>query len=413
MIMTNAGLISEVTCFGGRARRKADHALRLSRVASDLHVDGDFRCSGGGALERSIVIASGGLAIVVSWLNQYGGAERVLEVVHDMFPAAPVFTSTYRPAALPQAYRTWDIRTSFLDHIPIANQRLLLPFYPAAFESLDLRGYDRVLTISSAFGHGVRLPVGARHWCYCQTPARFLWDYTHYVEWEHMGRLPRAVLPLVVAALREWDRRTACRVTDFVAISETVRRRITCSYGRDSQVVHPPVDVDRFSVSDEHDDFYVILSRLIPYKRIELAIQAFNELKLPLVIAGDGRDRARLQAVAKPNVCFLGRISDSERSDLLSRCRALILPGEEDFGLAPLEANACGKPVIAFASGGALETVVEGVTGKLFREPTASCLVQAVNALGLYRFDPWVIRRHAERFGTAAFKDKFRRLIES
>ncbi len=358
-----------------------------------------------------MAMASGPLAIVVSWLNQYGGAERVLEVVHDMFPAAPVFTSTYRPAALPAQYRTWDIRASFLDRFPVANQRLLLPLYPAAFESLDLHGSDRVLTISSAFAHGVRVPRGVQHLCYCQTPARFLWDFSNYVEWEHMGPLGRAALPPLVAALREWDRHTSDRVTDFIAISETVRRRITRDYGRDAQIIHPPVDVNQFSVCVEHDGFFVILSRLVPFKRIELAIQAFNELGLPLVVAGDGRDRARLEAMAKPNIRFLGRISDSERSILLSRCRALILTGEEDFGLAPLEANACGKPVIAFARGGALETVVEDTTGRLFQEPSAGCLAETVNELGVRRFDPWVIRRHAEQFGPATFGRKLRRLI--
>ncbi len=356
-------------------------------------------------------VASGKLAIVVSWLNQYGGAERVLEVVHNLFPAAPIFTSTYRPAALPSAYRTWDIRTSFLDRIPIANQRLLFPLYPAAFESLNLQGYDRVLSISSAFAHGVRLPAGVRHWCYCQTPARFLWDYSNYVEWERMGRLPRAVLPLFVGAIREWDRYAAGRVTDFVAISETVRARIGRDYGRASRILYPPVDVDQFSVCHQDDGFFVILSRLIPYKRIELAIHAFNELGRPLFIAGDGRDRSRLQNMAKPNIHFLGRVSDAERSDLLRRCRALILPGEEDFGLAPLEANACGKPVIAFARGGALETVAEGVSGVLFRAPTASCLAETVTKLDVCRFDPWVIRRHAEKFGTSAFKSRLLRLI--
>lgn len=353
----------------------------------------------------------GKLAIVVSWLNQYGGAERVLEVVHDMFPTAPIFTSTYRPATLPEKYRTWDIRTSFLDHIPVTNQRLLLPLYPAAFESLDLRGFDRILSISSAFAQGVRLPTGTRHWCYCQTPARFLWDYANYVEWEHMGKVTRAVLPPVVAALQGWERRTAARVTDFVAISETVRDRICRSYDRDSQLIHPPVDVDQFSVSREHDGYFVILSRLIPYKRIDLAIQAFNELGLPLVIAGQGRDRAHLQSIAGSNVRFLGHISDAERSDLLARCRALILPGEEDFGLAPLEANACGKPVIAFGRGGALETVVDGVTGKLFYEPTACCIAATANALGDASFDPWVIRRHAENFGRAAFQSRLQQLL--
>lgn len=343
---------------------------------------------------------------MVSWLNQYGGAERVLEVAHDLFPDAPVFTSTYWPTAMPATYKTWDIRVSFLDRIPIANQRALLPLYPTAFESLDLRGYDRVLSISSAFAHGVRLPPGAQHVCYCLTPARFLWNYRDYVERERIGRFPRALLPIFIARLRAWDHRAAARVDQFIAISETVRQRIARYYQREATIIHPPVAVERFSVSQAHDDFFLILSRLVPYKRIDLAVQAFSDLSLPLVIAGDGRDRARLQGMAKPNVRFLGRVPDEARRDLLARCRAFVFPGEEDFGITPLEANACGRPVIAFAAGGALETTVEGVTGEFFREPTAPALAHAVSAFDDKKFDPWTIRKHAEQFGTKIFKEK-------
>ncbi len=353
---------------------------------------------------------AGKTALVVSWLNQYGGAERVLEVVHELFPSAPVFTSTYWAAAMPATYRTWDIRTSFLDRIPIAHQRLLLPFYPAAFESLDLGGFERVLSIPSAFAHGVRLPAGAQHLCYCLTPARFLWNYADYVERERIGRLPRAILPLFIASLREWDRRAAQRVTQFVAISKTVQARIATHYVRESEIIHPPVDVDTFAVSSVRENFFLIVSRLVPYKRIDLAVQAFNQLGLPLVIAGDGRDRARLEAMAKPNVRFLGRVADAQRCDLLARCRAFIFPGEEDFGISPLEANACGKPVVAFAGGGALETTVPGVTGEFFREPTAVSLAETIAAFADKQYDPWVMRRHAERFATVVFKDKLREL---
>jgi len=355
------------------------------------------------------------VALVASWLNQYGGAERVLEVTHDLFPDAPVFTSTYWPAAMPEAYRTWDIRVSFLERLPLArqNQRLLLPFYPLAFESLDLRGYDIVLSITSAFAHGVHVPSDAQHICYCLTPARFLWNYPEYVERERIGRLPRAVLPLFIRHLRAWDRRAADRVTRFVAISEKVRERITRSYQRDSTIIHPPVEVERFSISNGRGDFFLILSRLVPYKRIDLAVQAFNELGLPLMIAGDGRDRARLQEMAKPNVQFLGRVSDETARDLLARCRAFLFPGEEDFGITPLEANACGKPVIAFAGGGALETMVEGVTGEFFREPTAPSLAEVVRAFNDGKYDPHAIRRHAEKFGTQVFKEKLASTIVS
>lgn len=352
------------------------------------------------------------VALVASWLNQHGGAERCLEAAHEIFPGAPVFTSTYWPAAMPPAYRTWDIRVSFLNRLPIANQRMLLPLYPLAFESFDLSGYDRVLSLTSAFAHGIHVPPGAKHFCYLFTPARFLWNYRDYVERERIGRLPRMVLPLFISTLREWDRRAAQRVTHFIAISEIVQQRIAKNYLRDSTIIYPPVQVDRFTVSTSHDDYFLILSRLVPYKRIDLAVQAFNDLGLPLVIAGDGRDRSRLQAMAKPNVRFLGRVSDAESCDLLARCRAFIFPGEEDFGITPLEANACGKPVIAFAGGGALETIVEGVTGEFFREPSAASLADVVSGFDDRQFDRAVIRRHAEKFSTQVFKDKIRQLID-
>ncbi len=358
-------------------------------------------------------VAAPRVALIASWLNQYGGAERVLEAAHAAFPGAPVFTSTYWPPAMPAAYQSWDIRVSFLDRLPLArkNQRLLLPLYPRAFESLDLRGYDILLSITSAFAHGVRVPSGARHICYCLTPARFLWSYRDYVERERIGRLPRLMLPLFIASLRAWDRRAADRVTQFVAISETVRARIARYYQRDSTIIYPPVDVDRFGMVDARGDYFLVLSRLVPYKRIDLAVQAFNELGLPLVIAGDGRDRARLQEMAKPNVKFLGRVSDEAGRDLLARCRAFLFPGEEDFGITPLEANACGRPVIAFAGGGALETTVEGVTGEFFHEPTAQSLANAVRAFDDKKYEPQAIRKHAEKFGTSVFKEKLGGLV--
>ena len=352
------------------------------------------------------------VALVASYLNQYGGAERVLEVVHDLFPNAPVYTSAFWSPAFPPAYQTWDIRTSFLQRVPIHNQRWLLPLYPAAFESFDFREYDLILSVTSAFAHGVRVPNGARHICYCLTPARFLWTYHDYVEREQIGRLPRLVLPLFISALRDWDRRVANRVSQYVAISQIVRERIAKYYQRDSTIIYPPVDVDRFSVSTERDDYFLIVSRLVPYKRIDLAVQAFNELGLPLVIAGDGRDRPRLQAMAKSNVKFLGRVPDAQVKELMMRCRAFLFPGEEDFGITPLEASACGKPVIAFAGGGALETIVQGVTGEFFREPTMQSLLNVLRAFDDRKYDPHTIRKQAEKFGIDVFKQELIDLVQ-
>ncbi|MGC8786026.1 MAG: glycosyltransferase [Anaerolineae bacterium] len=349
------------------------------------------------------------IAIVCSWLNQYGGAERVLEAVHALYPEAPIYTSIFWPEALPPAYRDWDIRPSFLNRFPLIHRhhQWYLPFYPYAFEGFDFSDYDLVLSITSAFAHGIITSPKTLHICYCLNPARFLWDYHNYVAREGLGRLVRLVLPLFLYNLRLWDRLAADRVDHFLAISHTVQQRISKYYGRDAEIIYPPVDATRFSASTEHDDYFLVISRLVPYKRIDLAVKAFNRLRLPLYIIGDGRDRRALEAMAAPNVRFLGRVNDEALARYLSRCRAFIFPGEEDFGIAPLEAQAAGRPVIAYAGGGALETVVEGKTGLFFHEPTPESLMEAVQRFDDVSFDPAAIREHALHFDRAVFQQKF------
>jgi len=355
------------------------------------------------------------LALVVSWLNQYGGAERVLEVLHDMYPQAPIYTSIYNPKALPERYRTWDIRPSFLNRLPFIQRhhQPFLPFYPLAFESFDLRGYDVVLSLTSAFGHGVITPAETRHICYCLTPARFLWNYHAYIEREGVGRLAQWALQPFLKSLREWDCLAAQRVDEFVAISRTVQARIWKVYRRPSRLIYPPVETCLDVPFAEPEDYYLIVSRLVPYKRIDLAVQAFNRLGFPLRIIGDGRDRATLEAMAAPNIQFLGYIADDHAVRAqMARCRAFIFPGEEDFGIAPLEAMAVGRPVIAYAAGGALDTIVEGRTGVLFREPTPEALAQAVRALETMRFDAQEIKAHAQAFGVERFQREMAALLE-
>jgi glycosyltransferase involved in cell wall biosynthesis len=250
------------------------------------------------------------------------------------------------------------------------------------------------------------------HICYCLTPTRFLWDYSGYVQREGLGKLARWALPPFVSYLRLWDKAAADRVDHFAAISQAVRQRIQKFYRRQAAVIHPPVDTTRYVPAEGSDDYFLIVSRLIPYKRIDLAVQAFNQLGLPLVIVGDGRDRASLQAMAKPNIQFLGRVPDKEMRQLLARCRAFIFPGLEDFGIAPVEAQAAGRPVIAFAGGGALDTVVEGVTGTFFHGQSPQALAEAVRSFDEARYDPAVIREHAERFDTAVFKQQLRQFIQ-
>ncbi len=354
------------------------------------------------------------VAIVCSWLNQYGGAERVLETLHGMFPEAPVYTSIYEPKALPAEYRSWDIRTSFLNRLPLikSHHQPFLPFYPLGFEALHLDGYDLVLSVTSAFAHGVIVPPETVHVCYCLTPARFLWQYPAYARRERLGGVARAVLPLILPSLRTWDALAANRVDHFVAISQAVQGRIEKYYRRPSQILYPPVDTSAFALSEEVDDYYLFVGRLVPYRRLDLAVEAFNRLGLPLLIVGDGRDRQALERSAAPNVRFLGRVSDAERKRLLSRCRAFLWPGEEDFGIAPLEASASGRPVIAYAGGGALETVIDGVTGTFFHEQTAAALADAVRSLDPTSFDPQAMRQHAERFDVTRFCEELRRLLE-
>lgn len=366
----------------------------------------------GGASARSPRVA-----IVCSWLNQYGGAERVLEVLHEMYPAAPIYTSMYAPRAMPAAFRSWDIRTSFLQKLPLSrsHHQLYLSLYPLAFEQFDLTDYDLVIDNSSAFSYGVITRPGTCHVSYCLTPARFLWNYHDYARRERLGPLARLALAPVLSSLRMWDVQAARRVDHFVAISRLVAARIAKFYGRQAPIIYPSIDVEayRSTSRDEVGDYFLIVSRLIPYKRIDLAIEAFNRLGLPLKVVGSGRDRAALERVAKPNVQFLGRVSDADLRSLYSRCRAFVFPGEEDFGLTPLEAQASGRPVIAYGAGGALETVVEGETGAFFREPNADSLAEVVGRFDHAAWDPARIRRQAERFDHSVFKRQLAGFVES
>jgi glycosyltransferase involved in cell wall biosynthesis len=348
------------------------------------------------------------IALVHDWLNQVGGAEVVLENLVALYPSAPVYTSIYCPDAMPPHYAEWDIRPSWMNHLPWIKRhhQPFLPLYPLAFESLDLSQYDVVLTNKSGFCHGVITSPDTLHVCYCLTPTRYVWRYRDYVQQEELGILARTVLVPVLSRLRVWDRLAADRVDRFIAISTEIQRRILKYYRRESVIIHPPVDTTRFSPSPSHDDYYLVVGRQIPYKRLDLAVQACSRLGLPLKVSGLGRDHERLKSLAGPTVEFLGRVPDDELPDLLARCRAFLFPGAEDFGIAPVEAMAAGRPVIAYAYGGALETVIEGVSGTLFHEQTVESLCGALEGFDAGTYDPWTIRRHAERFDAAAFRSK-------
>ena len=348
------------------------------------------------------------IALVHDWLNQMGGAESVLENLVALYPEAPVYTSIYRPEAMPEAYRRWDIRPSWLNRVPgiKRHHQAFLPLYPLAFEGLDLSGYDVVLTNKSGFCHGVVTGPETVHICYCLTPTRYLWRYQEYAQSEGLRPVTHALLAPVLLHLRMWDYLAAQRVDRFIAISAEVQRRIAKHYGRESEIVWPPVDVSRFAVAPSDGGYYLSVGRLVPYKRVDLAVRACTQLGLPLKVGGTGRDMARLKAMAGPTVEFLGWVPDDELGELMAGCRAFLFPGAEDFGIAPVQAMACGRPVIAYAAGGALDTVVEGVTGSLFSEQSVEALSAALAGFDPARFEAQAIRRHAEQYDAAVFRAK-------
>jgi glycosyltransferase involved in cell wall biosynthesis len=354
--------------------------------------------------------------LIHDYLNQYGGAERVLEALHAMYPAAPIYTSMYAPQLMPEDYRQWDIRTSFMQRLPSVHyhhQKYLLA-YPLAFESFQLGYYDVVLSNCSAWAKGVLTPPETLHVCYCLTPMRWAWSFREYVERERIGATLRRVLLFAMHYLRLWDVTASQRVDRFLAISRAVAARIRKYYGREARVIYPPVAVERFHPGGPPDDYFLIVSRLIPYKRVDLAIETFNRLGpgWRLKIVGDGRNRAALQARAGPNVEFLGRLRDDEVDTLMTRCRAFLFPGLEDFGIAPVEAQAAGRPVVAYAGGGALDTVLDGETGVLFAEQSVEALTDAVQRCADLAWDPLAARANAERFSAARFRHELSDYVE-
>lgn len=354
------------------------------------------------------------VAIVHDYLAQMGGAEKVVEVLHEMFPEAPVYTSVYVPEAMPASFKSWDIRTSFLQRLPALKKtyRFALPLYPLAFESFDLRGYDLVISSSSAFAKGVITQPHTVHICYTYTPMRFGWMTHSYLEREEIGGLERVLLEPVLYHLRLWDVVAALRVDKYVAISKVVAQRIARFYRRECDIVYPPVDTNRFKPSAQKEDYYLVAARFAPYKRLDLAIEACNRLKRPLKVVGSGRQEAYLRRIAGPTVEFLGRVSDAELVQLMAHARGYIMPGQEDFGISPVEANACGCPVIAYAAGGALDTQVDGVTGVLFPEQSVESLCEALCRAESLAFDIHVMRQYAQRFDTSVFKERIRQIIE-
>lgn len=347
------------------------------------------------------------VALVHDRLDQDGGAERVLWSLHRIFPQAPIFTSMWNQRVVPR-FQGCDVRTTWMQRLPGINHspRAYAALYPLAFAKLDLRAFDLVISLSSAFAKGIRTRPDGMHICYCHSPSNFLWRSSSYFPVAAMRML---ALP-VLAWLAAWERWAARQPDVYIATGHTVADRIRRFYGRQADSIAPPIDAGWF-VPHEDGDFYLVVGRLVEQKRIDLAIDACGALNLPLFIVGEGRQAARLRRVAGVNVRFLGRISDHELRSLYARARAVLMPGEEDFGLVPLEAQAAGTPVIAYDAGGARETVVDGITGIRFHPQTAGALSVAIQRAAATTWDRSRMRRQAAEYGEDRFKTELMALI--
>lgn len=363
------------------------------------------------------------VALVHDWLTGMRGGEKCLEVFCELFPDADLYTLVYQPERVSSAIRRMNVKTSWIDRLPGARKyfRYLLPLFPKTIESFDLDGYDLILSDSHCVAKGV-FPHRALHVAYVHTPMRYIWDMGGAYLAGGASLPARAGLALSRAYLRRWDLRSAERIDQFIAISSNVATKIERIYRRSAKVIYPPVDVERFRIAVAPESYYLVVSALVPYKRIDLAVEAFNALKLPLKIAGEGPLRKSLQRRAKTNIEFLGWVADDKLAELYAHCQALIFPGEEDFGITALEAQASGRPVIAFGRGGLLETVIglDGAsagpdpTGIFFTEQRAASLIAAVELYEKRRgeFHPEALRQHASKFSRERFKQEIAAYVD-
>jgi glycosyltransferase involved in cell wall biosynthesis len=366
------------------------------------------------------------VAIVHYWFVNRRGGERVVETLAEMFPNADLFAVVADHEQLSPLLQKRSVKTSLLQKIPGSRRwhRHLLPLYPFALEQFDLTGYDLVLSSESGPAKGVLTGTRTCHICYCHSPMRYLWDFYHaYRNGNSLGTLSRPVFSVAAHYLRLWDAATASRVDHFVANSQNVAGRIRKHYRRESTVIHPPVRVRAGYLADRIEDYYLVAGQLVDYKRIDLAIEACNRLGRRLHIVGEGEQWKTLRKHAGPTITFCGALSDEDLREQYAHCRALLFPGEEDFGIVPVEALSFGRPVIAFGRGGVMETVkgfypdapapAETSCGVFFREQSTDCLVEAIRAFdaAANRFSPFFISQQAERFDETHFKEKFRQFV--
>lgn len=353
------------------------------------------------------------VALVHDYLSQDGGAERVLRTLHEIWPEAPIFVLFHDREKI-DFPRLAEIRESFLARLPFCREAFhwYLPWMPVATERHNLSNFDVVISSSSIFAKGIITPPGTLHISYCHTPARFLWADGHEYLSDLKHSLPiKLILSGLIHRLRLWDQMSTSRVDRLIANSHTVRSRILKYYRRESDVINPPVDTKMFFPSEKISDYFVAGGRLVPYKRLDLAIKVFNRLKIPLKIFGIGPELPYLQKIAKPNIKFLGKISESEKSNLFARAQAFVHPQLEDFGITPIESMAAGRPVIAYGQGGATETIIHGETGLLFPRQTWESLYQTITDFKPERWDAEKLRTQADKFNTEIFKQKISQYV--
>lgn len=357
------------------------------------------------------------IALIHDHLAQDGGAEKVLKVIAEMYPQADIYTLLYEKKHADKYFSGRTIKTSFIQRVPggVKHYKWFLPFMPMAVEFFDLSDYDLVISDASAFAKGVITTTDVPHICYCHTPTRYLWDYTHkYIAELHYNKFLKKIVSLFLNYLRLWDRQSADRVDFFIANSKTVQKRIKKYYGRDSQVIYPPVDTDKILLAKNEGQYFLAGGRLVNYKRFDLIIEAFKKLGWPLKIFGDGIDLSRLKKIVgdSDNIEFLGRVSEAEKVELYQGAKAFINPQEEDFGITVVESMAAGRPVIAYAKGGALETIIDGQTGLFFSEQTVDSLVNTLEKFKDCHFEASVIRQRAEEFSRQEFEKQFKAFVE-
>jgi glycosyltransferase involved in cell wall biosynthesis len=346
------------------------------------------------------------IALVHDYLTQDGGAERTVSALQNLYPAAPTFVLFYDKEKANPVFANKDIRTSWLQKIPggVKHYQWLLPLMPKATESYDLSDFDVVISSTSAFAKGIITGDHTLHLCYCHTPTRYLWSDTHtYLADLRRGRLVKAAVRSLLPSLRLWDKAAADRVDSFMANSKAVKKRIAKYYRRDAEVIYPPVEINKFSISGRPGEYFLIGGRVANYKRFDIAVDACSRLGLPLKVFGDGPALDDLKARAKKSVEFLGPVSDKEKIELFKNCIAFFNPQEEDFGVTVVEAMAAGRPVLAYAAGGALETVIPGLSGELIDEQNWETLADRLLVFDASKYDPAAIRAHAEQFSTENF----------